>query len=279
MTVANLRIITPNDADDATLSATPALVAALPQANLQDVSRAKVARTTSLAAQDIKGTWATPRTISAAAIVRHNLTSDGTWRLRLYSDAAWTTLVYDSGVVVACPPKALGDLEWGVDPLGANLFTDWALAFSSMFFNAAVAQSFTLSIADAGNPDTYMEISRLCVGRTLEPLYNFDWGFSLSWQEQTTQQRTEGGTLRSDGAEPYRRLAFRVANLSASDRPKFTEYLRKAGMRSDAFVSMFPNDGTSLERDHAMSAKLVQASPLAGDFVNNFMADFVMEEA
>lgn len=277
--MSNLRIIYPNDSDEATLTASPSLVATLPVENLQDVARARVARSTSTAAQDFKGTWSTSRLLSAAALVRHNLTSAGTWRLRLYSDAAWTTLVYDSGAVVACPPKALGDLEWGIDPLGASLFTNWALAFSSMWFAPVAAKSFTLTLTDAANPAGYLEASRLFVGRYLQPTYNMAWGFKLSWVEASSQERTEGGTLRSDGQEPYRRMSFKLADLTASDRPKFQEWSRRNGLRTDAFVSAFPENANAQERDYAMSAKLIASPDMEGDYLNNFTAEYVLEEA
>ena len=106
-----------------------------------------------------------------------------------------------------------------------------------------------------------------------------DWGFTLNWVEQTTQSRTEGGTLRSDGFEPYRRIKIALNALSASDRPKFTEWARKAGLRLDCFISAFPLDATALERDHSMAAKLVASPDVAGDFLNNFRGDFILEES
>lgn len=279
MSVGNIRIITPNDADDATLSASPALETTLPVANLQDPSRSLVARSTSTATQDIKGTWSAAKMISACAITRHNLTSEGTWRVRLYSDAAWTTQVYDSGNVVAAPAKALGDIEWGVDPLGASMFTGWDHTFSTMWFAAVAAQSFKITLIDAGNPDGYFEASRLFIGRYLEPEINFEWDYGLEWREDTTQERTAGGTLRSDAQEPYRRLTFTLSDLSDSDRPKFTDWARKTGMRTDVFVSLFPEDATQKERDHAMACKMAEPPKYKGRAVNLHGAEFTLEEA
>ncbi len=275
----NLRIITPNDGDSATLTADPALVATLPVTNLQDASRARVARTTSTASQQIKGVWSAAKIISACALVRHNLTSAATWRLQLYTAADWTGLAYDSGAILACPPKALNDLEWGVEPLGASLFTGWALAFSSMWFTAVNARSFIVTLADAANPAGYMEASRLFIGRYLEPQYNYDWGIKLAWREDTTQERTEGGTLRSDGFDPYRRMSFRVANLSPSDRPKFQEWARRDGLRTDVFVSAYPGDGSALERDHGMAAKLVSSPEIDHRRLSIFASEYIVEEA
>lgn len=277
--MANIRIITPNDGDSATLTVSPAVEATLPVTNLQEVSRARVMRSTSAAAQDVKGTWSAAKVLSSCALMRHNLTSSATWRLRLYNDSAWVTLVYDSGHVTAVPPKALGDIEWGVDALGASLFTDWAVAFSVMWFTPIVAQSFIITLTDADNPDDYLEASRLFIGRYLEPAVNPDYGLRLSWREDTTLERTDGGTLRSDGADPYRRMRFRLAWLTATDRPKFMEWARRDGLRNDIFISGFPEQANALERDHGMSAKLVESPDIEHNYVNNFASDFVVEEA
>lgn len=276
---ANVRIITPNDGDSAALTASPALTASLPVTNLQDPSRARTARTTSAAYQFIKGTWSEAKVISACALVRHNLTSVGTWRLKLYSDAAWTENIYDSLPILAAPPKALGDLEWGVDPLGASLFTGWALAFSVMWFTPRAPRSFIIEIDDTMNPAGYLEASRLFIGRYLEPVSNFDWGIRLSWKEDTTQERTEGGTLRSDGFDPYRRMAFRLGWLEPTDRPKFMEWARKDGLRHDVFISAYPEEATALERDHSMAAKLIASPEIERRHVNTFGSEYIVEES
>jgi hypothetical protein len=274
----NLRVIVENEADDATLTASPALVSTLPVTNLQEPSRALVARTTSLATQDINGALSSARIISACAMTRHNLTSVGTWRLRLYSDAAWATLVYDSGNVVAAPGKALGDIEWGVDALGASMFDGWEHTFSTMWFAPVAAQSFKITLSDAANPDGYIQASRLYVGRYLEPMINFEWEYSLTWAEATTLERTAGGTLRSDGQEPYRRIAIQLNDLTDSDRPKFADWARKRGLRGDVFVSLFPQNGTQLERDHSMAAKLVASPEIKGRAVDLHGGEFILEE-
>lgn len=275
----NIRIITPNDGDTATLSDSPALAATLPVTNLQDVSRARVARTTSTASQDLKGTWSSSKVISACALMRHNLTSGAGWTLRLYSDAAWTTLVYNSGAISALPPKTLGDLDWGVDPLGATVFTNWDQAYSVMWFDAVKARSFTLTITDASNPDGYFQASRLFIGRYLEAVANFDYGNDMGWAEDTTQERTDGGTLRSDGIEPYRRMSFDLSWLDMTDRPKFQEWARRDGKRNDVFISMYPEQGGTTERDACMAAKLVSSPMIAHRYTNAYGGKYVVEEA
>lgn len=276
----NIRIITPNDGDSATLSVSPAVVSTLREQNLQSVERARIMRTTSTAAQTILGTWSGAKVISAVALTRHNLTSSATWRLKLYSDSAWTSLVYDSGEVIAVMPKALGDLEWGVDELGASLFSDWDHAFSVMWIDPVTAGSFRLILTDASNPDGYFQASRLFIGRYLEPSLPFTYGtIECAWVDDSTQERTDGGTLRTDESEPYRRMSWSLDWLSVVDRPRFMEWARRDGKRSDVFVSAYPEQANALERDHSMAAKLIEAPRISQNYPDNFAADFVVEEA
>ncbi len=275
----NLRMIVTNDADAATLSASPAAVATLPVSGLQDSSRAKVMRTTGLAAQQINGTWSAARMLSACALMRHNLTSDGTWRLQLFSDAAWATQIYDSGTVISWPAKNLGDLEWGVDSLGATVFNEWGKSFSVLWFAPITALSFRITLTDPANPAGYREAGRLFMGRMIEPMANMSYGLGLGWREDTKQTRTDGGTLRSDQFEPYRRLKFSLGHLDESERPKWLDFVRRVGKRMDFFVSCFPEAGGMKERDYTMSAKIVNTPDSTHPFLNTYAIDFELEEA
>jgi len=274
----NLRIIADNYADSATLTAAPAVVATLPVTNLQLVPRAQVMRTTSTADQDIKGTWTAPQMLSGCALWRHNLTSSAKWRLKLYSDAAWTTLAWDSGDVDACPPKALNDLLWGLEPLGANVFTGWGKAFSSMWFAGIVTRSFKLTLKDATNPAGFFDASRLFLGTALEPIYNMSYGLRLAWQDDSKQGRTDGGSLRTDAVEPYRSLKMRLEWLTDSDRPKFFDMGRSRGKRKDVFVSCFSGAGGAQERDYAFAAKFTNAADIAHTRHGCYAQDIELEE-
>lgn len=274
----NLRIIADNLSDSATLSVSPAVVATLPVTNLQLSLRAKVMRTTSTADQQIKGTWTAAQVLSGACLWRHNLTSAATWKLELFSDAAWTTKVYDSGDVLANPGKALGDLIWGVDPLGVNVFTGWGKAFSVMWFASIVAQSWRITIMDSANPAGYLEIGRLFLGLALEPTYNMSYGVALEWVDDSTQSRTDGGSLRSDAAEVYRRLTIRLDWLTDSDRPKWLDITRTAGKRKDVFLSGYPTSGGQLERDHACAGKLTAGAPVKHPQYGTHSIELTLEE-
>jgi len=258
----NLRILHKIHSDDMIFSASPSLVATLPEENLQNPTRGSIARsTTAPAAQEIKGTFATAKIFSGLVLWRNNLTTDATWRLQLYSDEAWSVEVYDSGAVAAIEKKTLGDLDWGEDPLGASVFVGWDIKHSVMWFDPIGAKSFKLTIADSGNADGYIQASRLILGSYLQAQINVDWGNVLTWQRTTRQFRTGGGSLRSDPAPggSWREMRIRHKWLSEVDRPKFFDLGRTPGLDSDLFVSMFPDESGSKGRDFSFVAKITQA--------------------
>lgn len=274
-----LKLIAINQSDLATMTATPAVVATLPASNLQVQPRAAVMRTTSTADQQIKLTWPSAKILSGAALVRHNLTSAATWSMQIYSDAAWTTLIYDSGAVLASPAKALGDLTWGVDPLGASAFTGWSYAFSSMYFAPVAAQSVKITLSDAGNPAGYLEASRLFLGAHIEPRYTNSYGIKLGWKENTVTTRTDGGSLRSDPTLPYRTLSLNLDWIVPEDRGVVLDALRYVGKRQDIWITIYPGSGGALERDYSMTAKIVNSPDMARPSFGYHTAQLDLEES
>lgn len=276
---ANLRMITPNESDDAVLTASPALVATLPVANLQDQTR-KVARSTSLATQHIYGNFNASKQVSSFALVRHNLTAAGTYRLKIYDGLNQTgTLVYDSGSIALGSPKGWGDFVWGVDPWGADSFSGWPSAFVALYFTAVTALSFDLQLDDPANTSGYMEAARLFIGPYIEPIKNFDWNFDMHWDENSTQERTDGGTLRTDARAPFRRWTLSLPMLTQGERAQFANIFRKSGLRNDIFISCFAGQGGQKEIDYAGAVKLKQMPGQPSDFLNNWRTDLILEEA
>lgn len=272
-----MRMITVNEADAATITAIPAAVATMPATNLQNPSRIKM-RCTQLTNQAIKLVWPSTRILSGLALLRHNLTSQATWQVQIWSDAAATQLVWDSGVVPTNPAKALGDLQWGIEPLGASVFTGWAYAFSTLWFAPVAGQAATITLTDSGNPDGFLQAARLFVGNYIEPINGASYGLKLKWTESTRQRRTDGGSLRSDAAEPYRTLAINLEWLSDSERSKLLEVGRLVGLRKDIFMSIYPEKGGALERDNTMQCKLTSDIELT-TLVGRYNAPLTLQEA
>lgn len=280
--MSNVRIIAPNEADDCVLSASPAMVATLPVEYLQDQTRARVARSTGLhSPQYIRGTFNAVKLISAFCVDRHNLTGAGTLRLKLWDDVNQTgTLLADITVNLG-NPTAWGDLPWGVFTWGDDVFADWPVAFSVLWFTPVRALSFELQITDLANTNGYYEAARLFLGLYWSPVINMSYAPAMSWIDNSVQERTSGGSLRTDAEDPYRRWEFDLRYLSVTERGTLAELLRRNGKRQDLFLSMFPEEGGQKERDYAGRAKLIEVPGISHDFLNNFRTaqTLVFEEA
>ena len=252
----SIRIVTSNVSDSATLTSSD-FVATLPVTNVQLEGRARVARTTNATGtKTINGNFAGASVISSCVLYNHNLTSQATWRLRMWDAAGQTgNLMYDSGTLSALPALGWGEFAWGLSPWGASVFTGWGSAFSVLWFPAVGALSFRLEITDAANPAGYIQAKRLLLGPYFEPLVNVSYGLQLYWQDNSEQRRTQGGSLRTDVRVRYRCLQGDLSYLSFTERALAMDTLRQIALRTETFVSVFPGVGGALERDYSLLGK------------------------
>jgi hypothetical protein len=280
--MSRVRIIAPNRLDEAALTASPALVAGLPVENLQDDSRARVARSVGLPSpQYIRGDWPAFRQINSFALWRHNLSGAATLRLKLYAGLGQTgDLLYDSGAIELGSIIPWGELVWGVDTWGAELFEDWPVASHVMWFDPVRPLSFELELDDPANPDGYIQASRIVMGSYFMPDVNFSRPFKFRWEDESTQERTDGGSLRTDEQESYRAFTFSLDWLNEAERAAFVEILRQMGKKKTMFLSMFPEDVGTKRRDFEALVKVVGAMPDSeGNLPLNYRSQLQLAEA
>ncbi len=260
-----LRIIHTNKTDSATLSVSPSENASFPVANLTTAMRGDVLRTTGVSAQQIRAVWGSAQSVSAAALCQHNLTAAATWRVRLYSDNAFTTSVYDSGTVTAYDSAGIGTLDAITDPSFIGYKN------SVLWFSAVNAQSMTIDLTDAANPAGYLSAARMIVGGYTELAYNFDWGHPLNAIDPTTQSTTLGGSLLSQDNGPIKReLQLDFARLAATDRNFMFDLIRTKGKGKDVYVSAWPGATGKKERDYQFAAKLTAWQGVAQPMLNYY---------
>lgn len=262
----NLVLCARNAIDSATVTATPAAIASLPPSNLQLPSRGRVMRTTSTAPVDIMFTWGGQGwLLNFLKFARHNLESGAVWRVQLFSDAAWTNQIYDSRIggvdLPAFQYLTLGELDFGVSPLGSSVFDGFlGQQYSLVYFPRVMALSGIATIANAGNSAGYLQGSRLFAGDYSELAWNPE-SADFGWDEATTQSRSEGGSLRSDGSVSFRTLDFQLAIKDEVQRANLADILRYAGLRKELFMSLYPGVGGEKERDYTMLGKFVGRLP------------------
>jgi hypothetical protein len=259
---SNLVMCVKNAIDYATLAASPALISTMPEGHLRLPARGRVARSTSAAAQEISFTWGGQGYyLNFLTLMRHNLEPAATMRVQLFATASFTTQIYDSGNVAAYSAATLGDLDFGVDPLGSGVFDGFlGQRFSTFYFTRVLALSGKITITDTGNSASYVEASRLYAGDATEFTYNPN-ASRFGWKDNTEQSRGAGGSLRSDAGISFRKLDLTMAWVSASQRNQLADMLRFAGRRKDIFLSLYPSVGGEKERDYTMLAKFVSDMP------------------
>jgi hypothetical protein len=255
-----IKFILSNEFDNSTLSSTfapPAggsmdISSSLPLDNLKRISRSKVCRTT---AADLAGTytWTISGTlsefkpVSGVALARYNLNPETLIRVKLYSDKLYTTLVYDSGDVLAAPPFPWGSFGWGDSevPWGIGSVGS-ASPVTFYFFSSVLVGSFEIIITSTLSIGDFMELSRIFMGEAVTPKFNISYGHSLMHKEDTKQVRTYGGTLRSSQTSvPYRVMKFTFPTMLEDDRLKIFKLLYKTGKRKDILVSVYPDATTT----------------------------------
>lgn len=240
--MANLRIGYLNHADAATITATPTLTTAGPTSYLQNDARGLIAQASSTASQVITGTWGgTAYTVSELCLWRHNLAYNDTVRLELFSDAAWTTGVYDSTALAA---------------YASGLFTDWGWAFSNRYFAATSCKSFKITIAASASA---FECARLYLGPYTEAPVQAGEGLIITQETNARQSRSEGGSLRSIVKADWRSMAFEMMVGTEAYRAAWYEISRYCGISKSFVASLDPGGGGTLERDGTVFGKFERA--------------------
>jgi hypothetical protein len=132
--------------------------------------------------------------VSALAIVTHNLTSSAT--VTLYADS-------DSGFSPA--DQTLG-------PYAMTADTPYVLYFATLAY-----RYWRVAIADATNPDGYMEIDTLFLGDYTELDGNAEWGSQEEHDVFAFENQTPVGVYRESVANSIRRLTLNYPVITSTE--------------------------------------------------------------
>lgn len=184
-----------NPARSATLATTSA-ASGYPSTNLQALPVSSTWRSTNLATQDITIDFGSARAVDLLALVNHNLTSAATITI-----AAGTT----SGVSdfsVAMSYRQFIAFKW-ID--GGQTYRYWRIR-----------------IADAANPDNFMEVGYVVVGNSTKPNFTMRQGWTSGPEFVNSEVYSEFGTPHVE--EMFRRqvLEMSFGPIRAADMPTLT---------------------------------------------------------
>jgi hypothetical protein len=263
--MANLRIISDNAADRATLSAssTSGLLAVT---SLQSDKKSSVWRATGKISESITGTWAVAETISCVALPFCNLSPTATIRVQLYDAVSAGTLLLDTNTLqpgaLACPAPAITLRGWtAAQSASAYAYGGGAMA-RIWFAPTAGVKRMVVTIADANNVQGYIEAARLVCGPYWSPTYNTK-SLSETYVDGATHYRTDAGDLMTDASTIHKKVPIEFEYMPASDRTQMANILR-ASRAYPIFLSVFPGDpDLELERAHTVYGKRMGDSEVA----------------
>lgn len=125
---------------------------------------------------------------SVIALVRHNMRSAATWRIRLGNDATFATHAYDSGTIAVWPEQwATGVLPNGNPNATTRLLTDAQINALNPprdavhVFTEVTARYRRIEIFDSSNADGYVQIGRLVDAPRFQPTDNMAVGSELGF--------------------------------------------------------------------------------------------------
>jgi hypothetical protein len=262
-------------------------LAGLPPSNLQDRQITKVARLNTVVAAN---TWwqvdfSLARMIDVVALVSHNLTQTGKWRVRLSNASDMSSPLYDSGTVDAWPAVGgFGSLPWGVFSWGDDI-----AAYELAFYNASSfavlpsrlsARYLRVDLTDTTNAAGYLQAGRLVAGPAWFPSLNMLYGWSIQMVDESSADRSLGGQVYVDEKPRYRLIRFQLASIPESEAiaQGFDFLHRRKGVAGD--VLLIPQPGRpDLFLHEAVYGRMRTLSPVVNQtpFVRSL--EFEIEES
>lgn len=247
----------PNRVDEGVLSSSGDWDSDFPLTNLQNYLLPVKARTDAETTTQITLTIPA-RTISAIALAAHNLTTTATWRIRLYSDAGGTVLVYDSGVINA----------WDVDVDTAAVLPPLSFHFAD---DAYSVQVIVIDIEDDANGDGYLEFGRLIAAPAFQATVNIVYGYAQGLENNTEiQVALDGITEYFDEKLPRRTAVMTFPMLTREEAYLQVERMyRTVGLKGDV---LFAKDllSNSTKRVTTFLARLQVVNAITQPYYDRF---------
>ncbi len=261
-----------------------AWTAALPAENLADRQPSKVARSATSDPGDtvVDLDFGTAGPVRLVALIRHNLTQSGRWRLRL-SAGPFDAPAYDSGWTAIWPAVTpfgvgvWGEFHWG-GRLSAGEAATYGIAAIHVLAVPVIARHLRLELADPGHPDGYLQAGRLVAGPAWEPRVNLQYGWSIEQVDDSRTVRSRGGQRYVDVQPKYRRLRFGFDYLERDEVfGQAYELERLKGVGGDLMVMVDPDDLQHRHR-HTVYGVLTETAPIGNPVHGRFAKTFTLEE-
>jgi hypothetical protein len=248
----NALFVTVNRADAGTYTA-GSQVGSLPVTNLADRQLTKVWRTSSVTASV---TWfqvdlGASYILHAFALLAHNISQSGRWRVRISNEALMASTVYDSGSQLAWPTiGGFGSLPWGAFQWGGLLSATEAAEYTISSFHimpsSLTARYVRVDVADEQNGSTFIEAGRFIAGPSYQPTLNIEYGWEIGFEDTSIITKSMGGQTYIDERARYRVIRFTLSNIDQVELyHNIFDYLdRRRGIVGDVLFIPQPSEPT-----------------------------------
>lgn len=274
--MANLRIVTNNEAVGATITPSSTASSNTIASNLIDQQKTSVWRSNTSSTTSVTANLLIvppgPTTINFLGLFFTNLTSLATVRVRGWIGAAPTlggtvdsptitttnsTLVFNTTYLSVIPVQTLGKFAWGISPLGENAYSGRTSHARLYISNTVQCSSYTVEIKDINN-SKQVEIGNLVIGKYWSPTYNTSYGLSSEYVDTSELIRSENGNLLTIIKPVFHKLEFNLKWLMDSDRAELLRIFRSIGKRTPLFISLFPENSEDYQKElmHQIYGKL-----------------------
>lgn len=267
----NLRIVSENVADDATITAADT-ASGLGTEWLKTDLKSEVCRITS-GTGAITLTWPDLVGIDCVAIPAWNGSASSEVRVRVYDAVAAGILLYDSGWQWAAPGPQLG--SWGFSqPLNVNHFADGATV-SAVWVPNIAGRRVVIDLKDPNR--TMLDISRVVVG-TAFSMCGVSYGSGVSVEDATSVTRAASGDMKIDRGPRNRTMSLDLSYIPREHRHEAVRVIN-AGIGRRHFVSGFTDDNDiMLQQELMMYGVLSSAASLTYSTYNASQTQFQIEE-
>ena len=273
-----------NRIDAATFAAYGSWSTTLPLTNIKTRQLSKKARSTNAANSSTKLRFALDidRIVSTLGVIAHNLTVSATWRYRVYSDSAYTTLVYDSGTLNVWPSSPYGTYEWEDVHFWDLLPTDEEIAYYTKNIIYVVpqivaAQYYQIEFFDSTNTNGYVELGRIFVGQTYQPVLNMNLGASIGYESPTIIDTAMSGAEFFDRRESFRVANFTLDHLTYSESILNNDIMKISGTDLEVLYIWDSADALNLQR-RSFLGRLKALSPILQPYNTRYQTTYEIKE-
>jgi hypothetical protein len=224
-------------------------------------------------------TAANTKTLSGVLLAFTNLTSTAT----ITTTATGVTAGVNPSTLGAVLCRPWSDTAWDSTFLPANSssYSYGAGTHARSWFSSDVTcTGLTILISDTANTNSYLEASRLIVGKSWSPKYNTEFGIEVGVKDLSSQSRTESGDLITTRGVRYKTLNFNLNWLTYTDRTTFVNLLKTNGLSRPLAVSLFPNntDDWDAEGLYQIVGKLTDTAAVTHPMFSVYTSSVSIEE-